>query len=74
MIKPTDHKLHVRVRTVVNPYLAQLVKMCMSVGYVEVTNTENYTNFFVYIPSTSDREYQQGRLNGLFLAAGYSLW
>lgn len=73
MINQTDHKLHVRVNKLVNPYLARLVSMCMNVGYVEIYNTENYTNFYVYVDKSRNKAEQQNRLEQLFKSDGYIL-
>lgn len=73
MIKPTDHKLNVRVDRLLNLFVDRLVHKTLELGYTEVTHTENYTNFYVYVLKEKDRNQVQEQLNRIFTEAGYTL-
>lgn len=73
MIKPTDHKLHVRVDKLLNLFVDRFAHKTLELGHTEVTHTENYTNFYVYVPKERDRNQAQEQLNRIFTEAGYSI-
>lgn len=72
-IKPSDHKLHVRVDILLNLFANKLIHQTSKLGYTHVTNTENYTNFYVYVDKSVDRESAQKELEAIFTNAGYIL-
>lgn len=73
MIKPTDNKLHVRVSKVSETYRTLMINQIKHIGFVLVSETQNYTNFYVFIDKKLNRAEQQNRLNKLFEAAGYTI-
>lgn len=73
MIKLNDHKLHVRVDKLLLLFIDKLVHKTLELGYTEVTQTENYTNFYVYVSNKVDRNKAQEQLNNIFIEAGYTI-
>lgn len=62
VIKPTDHKLHVRVPTLNKFYHHKMLNACRRVGITISSVTPNYTNYYVFIPNSVDRHEAQAEL------------
>lgn len=68
------HKIHVRTDKLIGLYTNKFVNKLMIFGHVEVSHTENYTNFYVYAPNTLDRETVQNIVNKVFSELGYKIY
>lgn len=65
LVKPTDHKLHVRVPTLNKHYHHKMLEACRTIGVTVSSVTENYTNFYVYVPNTVNRDIAQSVMTKL---------
>ena len=68
------HKIHVRTDKLIGLYTNKFINKLAVLGHVDVSHTENYTNFYVYVPNTLDRETVQTIVNNAFTALGYKIY